>query len=242
VAREMQLKYRDNVLHAGDLSDITLTADKLYDSAMGMLPEIMKLEDQLKQTHFIGLLWNQCKHMAQGYKEWPVRIVGGMEPAECMVFEGAQGVLLDEKYGTSPHNTWTNTTFGNADTLLDEIGCKDRMRIGCLRTYFTRHGAGPFPTEDNSLKALLPEPHNGDEGFQGSFRVGRFDWDKAFMANRILGGVDGIALSHLDYLPALGWRERDFLDRLNMAIQSPVVMKGRGPTAAHRTIELEVYA
>jgi hypothetical protein len=105
---------------------------------------------------------------------------------------------------------------------------------------FFGHGAGPFPTEDNNLKPLLPEPHNGDEGFQGSFRVGRFDWDKAFMANRIVGGVDGIALSHLDYLPALGWRESDFLDRMRMAIDAPVVMKGRGPTAAHRTLDMEV--
>jgi len=178
--------------------------------------------------------------MAEGYQIWPARIVDALEPMECMVFEGAQGVLLDEKYGTAPHNTWTNTTFGNADTLLDEVGCRDRMKIGCLRTYFTRHGAGPFPTEDNNLKPLLPEPHNGDEGFQGSFRVGRFDWDKAFMANRIVGGVDGIALSHLDYLPALGWRESDFLDRMRMAIDAPVVMKGRGPTAAHRTLDMEV--
>jgi hypothetical protein len=125
---------------------------------------------------------------------------------------------------------------------MDEIGCSDKIRIGCFRTYFTRHGAGPFPTEDVSLKPLLPEPHNEDDGFQGLFRVGRFDWEKAFIANRIVGGIDGIALSHLDCLPTLGWREKDFLDRLRMAIDVPVVMQGRGPTAAHRTINLEVYA
>jgi hypothetical protein len=86
----------------------------------------------------------------------------------------------------------------------------------------------------------IPLPHNDDDGFQGSFRVGRFDWEKAFIANRIVGGIDGIALSHLDCLPTLGWREKDFLDRLRMAIDVPVVMYGRGPTAAHRTINLEV--
>jgi adenylosuccinate synthase len=242
VAREMQLKYGDKVLLARDLHNFQVTSDKLYESAASMLPEIMDLEYKLNLEHSIGLLWKECQHISHGYQTWPARIVEGLEPAETMVFEGAQGVLLDEKYGTAPHNTWTNTTFENADTLLDEVGCTDRMRIGCLRTYFTRHGAGPFPTEDNNLKPLLPEPHNGDEGFQGSFRVGRFDWDKAFIANRILGGIDGIALSHLDYLPALGWREKDFIDRLSMAIDAPVVMKGRGPTAAHRTLDMEVYA
>jgi hypothetical protein len=46
----------------------------------------------------------------------------------------------------------------------------------------------------------------------------------------------------MDCLPALGWREKDFLDRLRMAIDVPVVMKGYGPTAAQRTVELEVTA
>jgi adenylosuccinate synthase len=242
VAREMELKGGLHILRARDLSSFMTTANKLYNSALEMLPEIMELEDQLKQEHYIGLLWNQCQHMAHGYKEWPVRIVDSLEPAEMMVFEGAQGVLLDEKYGTAPHNTWTNTTFENADTLLNEIGCTDRMRIGCFRTYFTRHGAGPFLTEDGNLKPLLSEQHNVDDGFQGSFRIGQFDWDLARKASEIVGGVDGIALSHLDCLSALGWREKDFIDRMRMAVDAPIVMYGRGPTAAHRNIELEVYA
>jgi adenylosuccinate synthase len=112
------------------------------------------------------------------------------------------------------------------------------MRIGCLRTYYTRHGVGPFPTEDNTLD--LPEPHNGNDGFQGKFRVGRFDFTLAKQALSIVGGVDVLALSHLDYLPRLGWQERVFIDRVSEL--APVVMQGRGPTAAHRTINMEVAA
>ena len=242
VAREMSLKYGDKVLLAKDLSDFTVTSNKLYESAAGMLPEIMELEYTLHLEHAIGLLWKECQHMAHGYQTWPARIVNSLEPAATMVLEGAQGVLLDEKYGTAPHNTWTNTTFENSDTLLNEIGCTDRMRIGCFRTYFTRHGAGPFPTEDGNLKPLLSEQHNVDDGFQGSFRVGQFDWDLARKASEIVGGVDGIALSHLDCLSALGWIEKDFIDRMRMAVDAPIVMYGRGPTAANRTIDLEVYA
>lgn len=243
VAREMSLKYGDQVLLAKDFLKPIDTVNKLYVNTEIMIPEIFELEDKLNIAHSINAgLWEQCRHMARGYLTFPVTIVDGLEPAETMVFEGAQGVLLDEKHGTAPHNTWTNTTFENADTLLDEVGCSDRFRIGCFRTYFTRHGAGPFPTEDESLKEFLPETHNGDTGFQGSFRVGQFDWEKAFIANRIVGGIDGIALSHMDCLPALGWREKDFLDRLRMAIDVPVVMKGYGPTAESRTIELEVTA
>jgi adenylosuccinate synthase len=242
VAREMQIKYGEKVLLAGDLCDFKITADKLYESAASMLSEIMELEHTLHLEHAIGLVWKECQHIAHGYQTWPARIVDSMEPAECMVFEGAQGVLLDEKYGTAPHNTWTNTTFENADTLLDEVGCSDRFRIGCFRTYYTRHGAGPFPTENESLKESLPETHNGDTGFQGSFRVGYFDWELARKALGIVGRVDGIALSHMDCLPALGWREKDFLDLLSESTDIPVVMKGYGPTASHRKIEMEVMA
>ena len=127
------------------------------------------------------------------YMHWSARIVDGLEPAETMVFKGAQGVMLDEKHGTAPHNTWTNTTFENADTLLDEVRCKDRTRIGCQRSYYTSHGAGPFPTEDNTLD--LPEPHNGNDGFQGKFRVGRFDYQLAAKALEIVKGVDFLAVS-----------------------------------------------
>jgi adenylosuccinate synthase len=163
-----------------------------------------------------------------------------MEPAELMVFEGAQGVMLDEKHGTAPYNTWTNTTFENADTLLDEIGCKDRVRIGCLRSYYTRHGAGPFPTEDNSLD--LPESHNGNDGIQGKFRVGHFDFTLAKQALSIVGGVDVLAISHMDYLPRLAWDENDFIASVEANLRTPIGMLGRGPTAAHRTVDLEVTA
>ena len=76
--------------------------------------------------------------MAERFQEWPARIVDGFEPEINMVFEGAQGVMLDETHGLAPHNTWTNTTFENADTLLDEASMKmfDRVRIGCLRSYY----------------------------------------------------------------------------------------------------------
>ncbi|HTL30465.1 MAG TPA: adenylosuccinate synthetase, partial [Tepidisphaeraceae bacterium] len=93
-----------------------------------------------------------------------------------VIFEGAQGVLLDGTHGYHPHTTWSTTTFWNADMLLNQLNWPgDRVRIGVLRNYFTRHGVGPFVTEDNSLHPHLPEPHNDASGWQGKFRVGVFD-------------------------------------------------------------------
>jgi adenylosuccinate synthase len=121
------------------------------------------------------------------------------------IFEGAQGVLLDENFGFHPHTTWSTTTTANALALLDEAGFAGRReRLGVLRTYFTRHGAGPLVTEDQSLRGRLFEPHNHAIGWQGEFRVGAFDAVAARYALKATGGVDGIAMTHLDrlhYLP-----------------------------------------
>lgn len=121
-----------------------------------------------------------------------------------VLFEGAQGVLLDETFGFHPHTTWSTTTFANADFLLDEAGSDcERVRVGVLRTYQTRHGAGPLVTEQEGLADHFPEPHNLDEGWQGRFRVGLLDAVALRYALSAAGGVDMLAVTHLDRLNAL---------------------------------------
>ncbi|MCW6006202.1 adenylosuccinate synthetase [Micromonospora sp. CPCC 205371] len=118
-----------------------------------------------------------------------------------VVFEGAQGVLLDEWHGFHPYTTWSTTTFANADTLLAEAG-HTADRLGVLRTVTTRHGPGPLVTEDTALP--LTDPHNPTNPWQGRFRFGHFDAVAHRYALDVAGGVDGIALTHLDAVsPAL---------------------------------------
>src|SRR5436309_2467866 len=130
-----------------------------------------------------------------------------MDSTGTMIFEGAQGVLLDESFGFHPHTTWSNTTFANADSLLNEAEYEgSRTRIGVLRCYFTRHGPGPLVTEDASLRDRLCEPHNDASGWQGEFRVGSFDAVAARYALKAVGGVDSLVITHLDRLPELPGR------------------------------------
>jgi adenylosuccinate synthase len=121
------------------------------------------------------------------------------------VFEGAQGVLLDEWRGFHPYTTWSTTTFANAETLLAEAGLAGTeagtgagpaVRLGVTRTYQTRHGPGPFPTADPAL--AVTEPHNGDGRWQGPFRAGHLDAVALGYACAVTGGVDAVALTHLD--------------------------------------------
>jgi adenylosuccinate synthase len=112
-----------------------------------------------------------------------------------VVFEGAQGVLLDEWRGFHPYTTWSTTTFANADQLLAEAG-QQAIRLGVTRCYATRHGPGPLVTEDPTLN--LPEPHNGRGTWQGPFRTGHLDTVALRYAIEVAGGVDALALTHLD--------------------------------------------
>ncbi len=96
--------------------------------------------------------------------------LGALGARGRLVFEGAQGVLLDEWRGFHPHTTWSTVEPSNARAMIDELG-RDSYVLGVTRTYMTRHGAGPFPTEDPELAKVLPELHNGTGEYQGGFRM-----------------------------------------------------------------------
>jgi adenylosuccinate synthase len=117
----------------------------------------------------------------------------------CVLFEGAQGVLLDEWHGFHPHTTWSSINAPAVESVARQFGITAPIdHYGVLRTYLTRHGAGPLPTQDDSLDALLPEPHNLSDGCQGRFRRGHPDavlWRYALQA---VGQLRGLLVSHLD--------------------------------------------
>nr|WP_156371134.1 adenylosuccinate synthetase [Nocardia arizonensis] len=140
--------------------------------------------------------------LVAAYREFAaaVRIVGPGELAALaargrLIFEGAQGVLLDEWRGFHPHTTWSTVEPSGARAVLAEIGATAHI-LGVTRTYATRHGAGPFPTEDAALE--IAEPHNVDGPYQGPFRVGHADPILLRYAVAACGGIDGLALTHLD--------------------------------------------
>ncbi|MFI9511355.1 adenylosuccinate synthetase [Nocardia sp. NPDC052566] len=112
-----------------------------------------------------------------------------------LIFEGAQGILLDEWRGLHPHTTWSTVEPRNARAMLAAIGATGYV-LGVTRTYLTRHGAGPFPTEDTTL--AIPEPHNTIGRYQGPFRLGHFDPILLRYAIEAAGGIDGLAVTHLD--------------------------------------------
>jgi adenylosuccinate synthase len=124
--------------------------------------------------------------------------------SDLLVFEGAQGVLLDEHYGFHPYTTWSTTTHQNASALVGEIGFQEEVtKLGVMRSYTTRHGAGPFVSEDTSLTGMLPDMHNGTGAWQGTFRVGYLDLVAHRYALEASPGTDELVVTHLDRLAPL---------------------------------------
>lgn len=116
------------------------------------------------------------------------------------VFEGSQGVLLDEDRGFHPHTTWSNTTQKYAQRVLASAGLPAGNVIGVTRSYTTRHGFGPFPSEftGDEWRTDYPEHHNAYGQFQGSWRGGALDLVLLNYAVWANGGVDEVAVTHLD--------------------------------------------
>ncbi|MEA2327215.1 MAG: adenylosuccinate synthase [Thermoanaerobaculia bacterium] len=121
----------------------------------------------------------------------------------AVIFEGAQGVLLDEWHGFHPYTTWSTCTAAPAVQLLSQFAPDAEVcRIGVLRTYAVRHGAGPLPTETPDIAA--PPEHNTFNAWQGAVRRGWFDGVLARYAAEADGGIDALAITHLDWLSRIG--------------------------------------
>jgi len=110
------------------------------------------------------------------------------------IFEGAQGVLLDEVWGLHPYVSWGDTTPASARRLL---GDREAYVLGLTRTTTCRHGPGPLPGEHVHLPHR-DEPHNNDDGWQGPFRRGALDLVLLRYAARVAGPIDATVLNHMD--------------------------------------------
>lgn len=206
--------------------ELTITAGELTDKALVERLEAVRLRKRA-QLAAIGapadtpeweaLCTPQLSRLyAEEFAEW-ARLVRIVDPDylarlarqhDHLVFEAAQGVLLDEKWGFHPHTTWSNTTPANARRLLDDIRFAGKVTtLGIVRSYTTRHGFGPFVTEDAALNDPLREYFNGTGPWQGDFRIGHFDPLAHRYALAAIGGVDGLVITGLDRTETLPtWR------------------------------------
>ena len=129
---------------------------------------------------------------------------GARERGENIMFEGAQGTLLDIDHGTYPYVTSSNTTAGGTATgtgfgplYLDYV-------LGITKAYTTRVGSGPFPTElfDENGRYLAEKGHEFGSTTGRARRCGWFD-AVALKRSIQINSISGLCLTKLDVLDGL---------------------------------------
>lgn len=192
--------YEDNpdcVLTAKDLFNVDECAQKLevirnrlnttYVVSDGLFSSVADLA-ALYQSLIKGVI-NVCED------SWIAEEV--LTSEKPVVFEGSQGHLLDENFGSFPNNTWSTTTSKNAIDLLTRLDYKHPVtKLGVMRSYISRHGAGAFPSEIKEIDFSF-DKHNRNDGLQGRMRYGLLD-QTLLRYSLDMSDVDVIAVSCLD--------------------------------------------
>lgn len=166
-----------------------------------------------------------------------------------LIFEGAQGLLLDQDFGTFPHVTRSNTGMRNVSQM---IGRNARVRVNYVtRSYTTRHGAGPLPWEADRPDWLVDKT-NRDDGVQGMLRYSPLNlvemhralgYDRRYhgpgtSTRMVISWMDvtsdtvPVIVPHYAYYQgrATDWNRPMFLDELDNLVSDGLVLRA-GPDA-----------
>ncbi len=174
--------------------------EELHDLAMAAKVQTPRLETQQIVAEYSGLGEKLRAYVGDA----SIFLAQQLERGARVLFEGAQGTLLDVDHGTYPYVTSSNCIAGNASvgcgigpTAIDKV-------VGISKAYTTRVGGGPFPTELNDeLGDRLRK--TGDEFGATTGRPRRCGWLDAVVlryAARV-NGLWGLALTKLDVLSGL---------------------------------------
>lgn len=165
-----------------------------------IVDDLRRLSDLRDMLRNVRTLWVPARLVELGItasKEWRERLdsdaildtfvdycaeyrrqVGVHALGDCVgdiVFEGAQGLLLDEDHHFFPHVTHSHTGLRNVMDLAADAGITQLDATYVTRAYATRHGAGPFPREVPGL--VYADATNVPNDWQGSLRFGLLDLD-----------------------------------------------------------------
>jgi adenylosuccinate synthase len=155
-----------------------------------------------------GAILEKCKLYAKKLSPFIIDTTeylhGALGQGKSVLFEGAQGTMLDIDHGTFPFVTSANVSAlgmpagaGVPAKMVDEF-------VGVTKAYTTRVGAGPFPTElDNEIGQFIRD--RGHEYGTTTGRPRRCGWFDAVVASYsvAVGGIDSVAMMHLDTLTGL---------------------------------------
>jgi adenylosuccinate synthase len=208
-ARRYWLRHGNDAVFVADLADVSVLRDKLELQRQRTLLEIQRFVRRIDGDFLREIdLWDKsagdvARELAEAIREG-VTISAEVPEYGTAIFEGAQGVLLDEYRGFHPHTTWSTVTTHHAWELVEQMEAEAVAVLGITRAYTTRHGEGPLPTFSPELTARLRDPGNPWNPWQGNIRCGWLDLPLLGYAAEAAGPLDGVVVNHLDQIPATG--------------------------------------
>jgi adenylosuccinate synthase len=210
-ARSYWLRYGKDSVFAADLRDLDRLRHKLELQRQRALLELQDFVDKINADALaeFGLLDLNAETVALDMHEAvqnELTIDAAVPASRTAIFEGAQGVLLDEYRGFHPHTTWNTVTPHHAWELVESMDVDAVAVLGVTRAYTTRHGEGPLPTFSAELTERLRDVGNPWNRWQGNIRCGWLDLPLLRYAVAAAGPLDGIVVNHLDQVRTANWR------------------------------------
>jgi adenylosuccinate synthase len=140
-----------------------------------------------------------AKHVGGLVADTAVLLNGALDHGESVLFEGAQGTMLDIDHGTYPYVTSSNATSGGAAPGLGVAPTRLTGVAGVTKAYTTRVGSGPFPTEMPDLDAHEVRTR-GNEFGAVTGRPRRCGWLDLVVLRyaKMLNGIDSLVVTKLD--------------------------------------------
>jgi adenylosuccinate synthase len=202
-ARSYWLKYGEDAVFAADLRQRDVLRQKLELQRQRTLLELQDFVDRIDAGALGDFdLWDASAEAVAFdlHQALPASLVidAAVPEFRTAIFEGAQGVLLDEYRGFHPYTTWNTVTAHHAWELVDAMGVDTIAVLGVTRAYTTRHGEGPLPTFSAELTHRLADVGNPWNRWQGSLRCGWLGLPLLRYAAAAAGPLDGIVVNHLD--------------------------------------------
>jgi adenylosuccinate synthase len=161
-------------------------------------PEALDLDRLAEETYALG------RELAEYFDDTAEYLNRAIDGGKSVLFEGAQGTLLDVDHGTYPFVTASNATAGGACTGTGVGPTRIDGVVGIVKAYTTRVGEGPFPTE---LTDAVGEGirQRGQEFGASTGRPRRCGWFDAVVATyaRLINSLDTLVVTKLDVLDAL---------------------------------------
>ncbi len=186
-----------------------------------LISELLKLAKIIKP--FVSNIWKELDQSIKDNKR--------------ILFEGAQGVMLDIDHGTYPYVTSSNTVSSQASIGTGVGSIKSCYTLGITKAYVTRVGEGPFPTEENNdIGERLGTI--GNEFGTVTGRKRRVGWFDAVLLKQsvIISGIEGIALTKLDIL--------DSFEKLKICVSYKIngeIVDVLPPTLSSETKIIPIY-